>query len=151
MELYKIGTENGTKVYKKTRIGNIAFIIICILLLFAGIFFGTTFYYRAKYSRLVERDRVELELVRTRSEQYENIYRSARATNREFGECLSRSTTTLSGLREQLREIRKRYEEMENLLNSALGCYDYDDRDFNSDSNTTQYEIEDDKCITSTE
>lgn len=118
MELYKIGTENGTKVYKKTRIGNIAFIIICILLLLSGIFFGTTFYYRTKYTRLVERNRVELELARTRTEQYENIYRSARDTNRELGECLSRSTTTLSGLREQLREIRKRYEEMENLLDS---------------------------------
>lgn len=118
MELYKIGTENGTKVYKKTRIGNIAFTIICILLLLSGIFFGTTFYYRAKYTRLVERNRVELELARTRTEQYENIYRSARDTNRELGECLSRSTTTLSGLREQLREIRKRYEEMENLLDS---------------------------------
>lgn len=118
MELYKIGTENGTKVYKKTCIGNVAFIIICILLLLSGVFCGTTFYYRTKYIGLVERNRVELELVRTRSEQYENIYRSARATNRELGECLSRSTTTLSGLREQLREIRKRYEEMENLFNS---------------------------------
>ena len=119
MELYKIGTENGTKVYKKTCIGNIAFIIICILLLLSGIFFGTTFYYRTKYVGLVERNRVELNAARTRSEQYENIYRSARATNRELGECLSRSTTTLSGLREQLREIRKRYEEMENLFNSV--------------------------------
>ena len=118
MELYKIGTENGTKVYKKTRIGNIAFIIICILLLLSGIFFGTTFYYRTKYVGLVERNRVELNAARARSEQYENIYRSARDTNRELGECLSRSTTTLSGLREQLREIRKRYEEMENLLDS---------------------------------
>ncbi len=118
MELYKIGTENGTKVYKKTRIGNIAFIIICILLLLSGILGSTTFYYRNKYDRLVERDRVELELARARSEQYENIYNSARITNRELGECLSRSTTTLSGLREQLREIRKRYEEMENLFNS---------------------------------
>lgn len=119
MELYRIGTENGTKVYKKTRIGNIAFIIICILLLFSGTFFGTTCYYRTKYNRLVERDRVELELARARTEQYETVYKSARITNRELGECLSRSTATLSGLREQLREIRKRYEEMENLLNSV--------------------------------
>lgn len=131
MELYKIGTENGIKVYKKTRIGNIAFIVVCILLLFSGIFFGTTCYYRAKYNRLVERDRVELELARARTEQYENIYRSARATNRELGECLSRSTTTLSGLREQLRETRKRYEEMENLLNS-IG---YDNSDVGNNNN----------------
>lgn len=118
MDLYRIGTENGVKVYKKTYIGNIAFIIICSLLLLSGIFFGTTCYYRTKYDRFVERNRVELELARTRSEQYENIYRSARITNRGLGECLSRSTTSLSGLREQLREIRARYEEMENLLNS---------------------------------
>ena len=119
MELYKIGTENGVKYYKKTCLGNTAVVLICILLLCSGVFFGTTCYYRNKYDRLVERDRVELELARTRSEQYESIYRSARATNRELGECLSRSTTTLSGLREQIQEIRRRYEEMENLLNSV--------------------------------
>lgn len=118
MELYKIGTENDVKVYKKTKFGDTAFIIICSLLLLSGVFFGTTCYYRSKYDRLVERNRVELELARTRSEQYENIYRSARETNRELGECLSRSTTTLSGLKEQLHEIRARYEEMENLLSS---------------------------------
>lgn len=125
MDLYRIGTENGTKVYKKTYIGNIAFTIICILLLLSGIFFRTTCHYRTKYAGLMERNRVELELARTRSEQYENIYRSARITNRGLGECLSRSTTTLSGLREQLREIRKRYEEMESLL-SSFGNNDSD-------------------------
>ena len=83
----------------------------------------------------MERDRVELELARTRSEQYETVYRSARNTNRELGECLSRSTTTLSGLREQLREIRKRYEEMENLLNS-IG-YDNSYTGNNNSSNTS--------------
>ena len=83
----------------------------------------------------MERNRVELELARTRSEQYETVYRSARNTNRELGECLSRSTTTLSGLREQLREIRKRYEEMENLLNS-IG-YDNSYIGNNNSSNTS--------------
>lgn len=131
MELYKIGTENGVKVYKKTCLGNIAIVIICVLLLLSGIFFGTTCYYRSKFTGLMERDRVELELARTRSEQYENIYRSARITNRELGECLSRSTTTLSGLREQIQEIRRRYEEMDNLLNSA-GDYDSNTGDNNS-------------------
>ena len=139
MELYKIGTENGIKVYKKTRIGNIAFIVICILLLLSGVFFGTTFYYRTKYTGLVERNRMELELARERSEQYETIYKSARDTNRELGECLSRSTTTLSGLREQLREIRKRYEEMENLLNS-VGNNNYNtwNNDYSTDSNSSK-------------
>ena len=118
MDLYRIGTENGVKVYKKTSLGDIAFIIICSLLLLSGIFFGTTYYYRSKYDRLVEQHRMELELARTRSEQYENIYRSARNTNRELGECLSRSTTNIYELRILINEVRKRYEAMENILNS---------------------------------
>ena len=119
MELYKIGTENDVKVYKKTKLGNIAFIIICVLLLCSGIFFGTTCYYKSKYSRLVEQNRIELELARARSEQYETIYRSARNTNRELGECLSRSTANIYELRALISEVRKRYEAMENLLNSS--------------------------------
>lgn len=118
MELYKIGEENGVRVYKKTKLGNIAFIIICVLLLCSGIFFGTTCYYRSKYTRLVEQNRIELELARTRSEQYETIYRSAKNTNRELGECLSRSTTNIYELRALISEIRKRYEAMENIFNS---------------------------------
>ena len=118
MELYKIGTENDVRVYKKTKIGNIAFIIICVLLLLAGIFFGTTCYYRSKYTRLVEQNRIELELARARSEQYEAIYKSARNTNRELGECLSRSTANIYELRMLISEVRKRYEAMENILNS---------------------------------
>ena len=134
MELYRIGTENDVRVYKKTKLGNIAFIIICVLLLCSGIFFGTTCYYRSKYTRLVEQNRVELELARARSEQYENIYRSARNTNRELGACLSRSTTTLSELREQIQEIHRRYEEMENIFNSS-GLDDDSSR--NNDSSRT--------------
>lgn len=131
MDLYRIGTENDVKVYKKTKLGDIALIIIYSLLLLSGVFFGTTCHYRSKYDRLVERNRVELELARTRSEQYENIYRSARETNRELGECLSRATTTLSGLREQLHEIRAKYEEMENLLNS----FGYNNSDVGNNDN----------------
>lgn len=79
--------------------------------------------YKYKYDRLVAEHRQQLELSRSRAEQYENIYRSARATNRELGECLSRSTTTLSGLREQLHEIRKRYTKMEELLSGSWDNY----------------------------
>ena len=118
MELYKIGTENDIEVYKKTKIGDIAFIIICVLLLLAGIFFGTACYYRSKYTRLVEQDRIELELARAKSEQYEAIYKSARNTNRELGECLSKSTANIYELRMLISEVRKRYEAMENILNS---------------------------------
>ena len=119
MELYKIGTENDVRVYKKTKLGNIAFIIICFLLLLAGIFCTSTVYYKSKYTRLVEQNRVELELARARSEQYEAIYRSARNTNRELGECLSRSTTNIYELRVLLSEVRKRYEAMEDIFNNS--------------------------------
>ena len=137
MELYKIGIENDIEVYKKTKIGNIAFIIICVLLLCSGIFFGTTCYYRSKYTRLVEQNRVELELARARSEQYEAIYRSAKNTNRELGECLSRSTANIYELRILISEIRKRYEAMENILNSNGVDYsssrnNNSDNDFNT-------------------
>ena len=133
MELYKIGTENDVRVYKKTKLGNIAFIIICVLLLCSGIFFGTTCYYRSKYTRLVEQNRIELELARARSEQYEAIYKSARNTNRELGECLSKSTANIYELRMLISEVRKRYEEMENILDSNVLDYD-NSRDINGDN-----------------
>ena len=133
MELYKIGTENDVRVYKKTKLGDIAFIIICVLLLCSGIFFGTTCYYRSKYTRLVEQNRIELELARARSEQYEAIYKSARNTNRELGECLSRSTANIYELRMLISEVRKRYEEMENILDSNVLDYD-NSRDINGDN-----------------
>ena len=94
-------------------------IIACILfftLLLSG---GTSVYYKNKYDRLVEQNRVELELLRNRTEQYENTYRQARETNSELGKCLSKSVTTLSELRHQISEIKARYEKMENLLNSV--------------------------------
>ena len=133
MELYKIGTENDIEVYKKTKLGDIAFIIICVLLLLSGCFFGTACYYRSKYTRLVEQNRAELELARERSEQYETIYRSAKNTNRELGECLSRSTTNIYELRILISEVRKRYETMENILNSNVLDYD-NSRDINGDN-----------------
>ena len=95
-------------------------IISCILfftLLLSG---GTTVYYKNKYDRIVEQNRVELELLRNRTEQYENTYRQARETNSELGKCLSKSVTTLSEIRHQISEIRARFEKMENLLNSVV-------------------------------
>lgn len=73
---------------------------------------------QSKYTRLVEQNRIELELARARSEQYETIYKSARNTNRELGECLSKSTANIYELRMLISEVRKRYEAMENILNS---------------------------------
>ena len=119
MELYKIGTENDVKVYKKTKLGNIAIIIICVLLLCSGIFFGTTCYYRSKYSRLVEQNRIELELARERSAVLTDTITRAREESSNIRESLSRQRTSVSELRELISEIRKRYEAMENILNSS--------------------------------
>ena len=131
MELYKIGTENDVRVYKKTKLGNIAFIIICVLLLCAGCFFGTTCYYRSKYTRLVEQNRVELELARARSDVLTDTITRAREEAEAIRESLSRQRTSVSELRELIGEIKTRYEEMEDLLNSA-GNNDSNTRDNNS-------------------
>ena len=93
--------------------------IACILFFTMLLSGGTTVYYKNKYERLVEQNRVELELLRNRTEQYENTYRQARETNSELGKCLSKSVTTLSELRHQISEVRERFEKMENLLNSV--------------------------------
>ena len=112
-------------------------IILIIALLCTGI---TARHYKNKYDRLVEQHRVELELARSRTEQYESIYRQARETNRELGECLSKSAATLSGLRLQISEVRTRYEKMEDLLNS-VGNYDSNIRP-NDSNNDSSYEVQ---------
>lgn len=111
-------------------------IITCILfftLLCTG---GTSVYYKNKYDRLVEQNRMELELLRNRTEQYENTYRQARETNSELGKCLSKSVTTLSELRYQISEVRARFEKMESLLNS-VGLNDNNVWTYDSSSDTT--------------
>ena len=66
----------------------------------------------------MEQNRIELELARAKSEQYEAIYKSARNANRELGKCLSKSTANIYELRMLISEVRKHYEAMENILNS---------------------------------
>ena len=94
------------------------YVIIALVVLLLCTTVSTGFY-KNKYDKLVSEHRQQLELIRSRTEQYENTYRQARETNRELGECLSKSATTLSGLRQQISEVRARYEKMENLLNSS--------------------------------
>ena len=96
--------------------------------------------YKYKYDRLVAINRQQSELIRSRSEQYESIYRRARETNRELGECLSKSVATLSGLRLQISEVRSRYEKMEELLNSS-GNYNPNSGNFDSCPNISNGEI----------
>ena len=94
-------------------------IISCILFFTMLLSGGTAVHYKNKYDRLVEQNRMELELLRNRAEQYENTYRQARETNSELGKCLSKSVTTLSELRHQISEVRTRFEKMQSLLNSV--------------------------------
>lgn len=113
------------------------FIALVVLLLCTTV---STGFYKNKYNRLVSEHRQQLELIRSRTEQYESIYRQARETNRELGECLSKSAATLSGLRLQISEVRTRYEKMEDLLNS-VGNYNGNIRPDNS-SNDSSTEIQ---------
>ena len=113
-------------------------IALCLLLLCS---ITATGIYKYKYDRLVAINRQQSELIRSRSEQYESIYRQAREANRELGECLSKSVATLSGLRLQISEVRTRYEKMEKLLNDS-GNYNNNFGDFNSSTNTSNGEIE---------
>ena len=133
MELYKIGTENGVEVYKKTKLGDIAFIIICVLLLLSGIFCTGTVYYKSKYNRLVEQNRTELELARERAAVLTDTITRAREESSNIRESLSRQRTSVSDLRELLSEVRKRYEKMEDIFNSSR-LDNNSSRDINGDN-----------------
>ena len=96
----------------------------------------STGFYKNKYDRLVSEYGKQLEFVRNRTEQYENTYRQARETNRELGECLSKSATTLSELRRQISEVQTRYEKMEKLLSGVL--LDYSDANDSGSNNVDE-------------
>ena len=113
-------------------------VVLVVLLLCTTVSTGI---YKHKYDRLVAINRQQSELIRSRSEQYESIYRQAREANRELGECLSKSVATLSGLRLQISEVRSRYEKMEELLNCS-GDNNFNIGDFDSSVNTSNGEIE---------
>lgn len=134
MKLYKIGEENGVKCYKKTRLGNICLISVFALLLCSGVFFGTTCYYRSKFTGLMERDRVELELARERADVLTDTITRAREEAGAIRESLSRQRTSVSELRSLIGEVRARYKAMEDILNSS--GIDYSNADSN-DSGAT--------------
>ena len=70
-------------------------------------------------SRLMEQHRQQLELARARSAVLSGTIESIREEISGFGESLSRQRTNTAELRELLKEVRARYEKMENLLNSS--------------------------------
>ena len=125
MEFYKIGTENDVRVYKKTIIPWILIGICAALLIWAGVATAIGIYYNGKYNsvsdeyaRYMDESRLELGLARAESERYADIVDRAKHTNTELGRSLQQSISTIQGIRILVHEIRSRYEEMENLLNS---------------------------------
>ena len=108
------------------------YIAFAIIICSTGFFTGSA----VTKHRLVSEYGKQLEFVRNRTEQYENTYRQARETNRELGECLSKSATTLSELRRQISEVRTRYEKMEKLL-SGVGL-DYSDANDSGSNNVDE-------------
>lgn len=91
--------------------------------------------------RLVEQYQQQLELARARSDVLSGTIENIREEISGFGESLSRQRTNTAQLRELLKEARTRYEKMEKLLNSS-GNYNNNFGDFNSSTNTSNGEIE---------
>ena len=91
--------------------------------------------------RLVEQHRQQLELARAKSEVLSGTIASIREEISGVGESLSRQRTNTAQLRELIKEVRARYEKMENLLNSS-GDYNSNIWDNNSSTNTSNGEIE---------
>ena len=95
-------------------------IISCILfftLLLSG---GTTVYYKNKYDRIVEQNRVELTIARNTAAVLSDTINRAREEVGAIGESLGKQRTSVAELRELFREVKTRYEKMENLLNSVV-------------------------------
>lgn len=93
-------------------------IISCILfftLLCTG---GTAVYYKNKYDRLVEQNRVELAVARNTATVLSDTINRAREEVGAIGESLGKQRTSVAELRELFTEVRARYEKMEDLLNN---------------------------------
>lgn len=88
-------------------------IIICTILGLSTLFFGgTTLYYRNELGKSVsELGRVRAELAAATDQQQE-----LRELVGDSKSILEQSVTTVSGLREQIRELERSYKKMEDLL-----------------------------------
>ena len=120
-------------MYKKIVMYMAVIIILATISFFAGSI--TT------NSSPMEQHRQQLELARARSEVLSGTIASIREEISGVGESLSRQRTNTDQLRELLKEVRARYEKMENLLNSS-GDYNNNIWDNNSSTNTSNGEIE---------
>ena len=114
-------------------------IISCILfftLLLSG---GTAVYYKNKYDRLVEQNRVELAIARNTATVLSDTINRAREEVGAIGESLGKQRTSVAELRELFTEVRARYEKMENLLN-RVGVNNFDVWTDDSGTDTTNEE-----------
>ncbi len=114
-------------------------IISCILfftLLCTG---GTAVYYKNKYDRLVEQNRMELAIARNTAAVLSDTINRAREEVGAIGESLGKQRTSVAELRELISEVRARYEKMENLLNRD-GLNNFDVWTDDSGTDTTNEE-----------
>ena len=93
----------------------IVYIATVIILISAGFFAGSVI----TKQRLVEQHRMELNAARERSAVLTDTITRAAEEVGAIGESLSRQRTSVAELRELIREVRTRYEKMEDLLNSS--------------------------------
>jgi uncharacterized protein HemX len=126
MEFYRIRTENDVRVYKKTGIPMLILMLSVVLLVWAGIATACGIHWHNEYeslfnehSRFMEQSRLELRLAGAEREHYAEIIDRAKSSNSELGRALQQSVGTLQDVRVLVREVRARYEEMEELLNSV--------------------------------
>lgn len=61
----------------------------------------------------------ELGYIRERNTEYSRLVENARQTNNGIGECVERCDGTIQSLRETLRGIERKYNEMASLLDNA--------------------------------
>ena len=93
--------------------------VVAALFIWAAIATACAAVSNRKYDKLVEQHRHELELARVETERYRSVINEAARTNNDIGEYLQQSICSIQELRGLISEIRKKYQEMENLLYSV--------------------------------
>lgn len=88
-------------------------ILMLTIILISISAFGATYYRLVETRRQLDNVRVELTAAQNRQYELATILR-------RDSEILSESSSTVAGIRSQIRVIRESYEEMENLLYSGI-------------------------------
>lgn len=104
-------TARRNNVWKKIFSFVVAFTLLASVTLT-----GIQTYRVSALSKSVEQYRSDLADARRANDRYADTYRQATETNTELGKCLSRHVSTISELREQLKTVRSRYEQMQEIL-----------------------------------